>query len=111
MSEEKKASEKLLERMDKLETNLKTLIEANKPLQPTPHAPEVSLTPSKDEAEAPKSHATVEEMLACKDCGKEARERILTPLHGQKIVKCKGCGSHVGEKEEKCPSCGSTSAE
>jgi rubrerythrin len=66
--------------------------------------------PKQDEAEA-KAHKSVKEMLECKDCGKEARELILTPLQGQKIVKCKGCGVHVGENEAKCPSCGSTSAE
>ena len=108
MSEEKKTSEKLLERIDKLETNLKTLIESKSSVQASIPVP--APTPKENEEQA-KGHSTVKEMLECKDCGKEAREIILNPLHGQKIVKCKGCGSHVGEQEPKCPTCGSTEAE
>ena len=107
-TEEKKASQIILERMDKMETSLKTLIESQKP-QATESQP--APTPKENEEQAKPSHDSVESMLNCPECGKKARETVLAPLHGQKIVKCKKCGTHVGEKTEKCPSCGNSEAE
>jgi rubrerythrin len=107
-TEEKKASDKILDRINQLETNMKTLIEAKQP----PQTADLPVAAARENAPTQeKGHSTVKEMLECKDCGKEARETILTPLQGQRIVKCKGCGTHVGENEAKCPSCGSSEAE
>jgi len=109
--EEKKASELILERIEKLE---KTLLEKKEAA-----APPAEIVKPADPSEPAKGHKDLKELVDCPDCYPEI-ERLVTPkilkkygesLKGQETVKCKGCGLHVRREEKNCPSCGSSEAE
>ena len=106
MPEEKKASEKILERMDKLETTLKTLIEKKE-------------TPKGESSEpAEHKHWSAQELLTsnCPECKTEIEK--IGKIYMQKTLKerknlpyiCAECGTPVKKEEEKCPTCGGTEA-
>jgi rubrerythrin len=125
MSEEKKASDKILERMEKLETTLKTLIESHS-APPIPESkPQPTPQPQHVEVEAKPAHQSIEEMAECKDCYPKMKHEVVK-RDGEQIGKdymkktlkerkdfplvCKECGTRVRKEEENCPTCGSTEA-
>lgn len=97
---------------------LRSAIEAASKItaQPTVQQSIAPISSLKDEAEPTHlSDEDIERMLACPECFPKVKKHILAryanELKGKEVVKCKGCGLSVSKTEEKCPSCGGTSAE
>ncbi len=96
---ERKLSDILKERIDKIETENKalkttlTLMEA-KISEPKPKIEE------KPEAGVPDSEVShLGHVLGCKDCNKELKTSL------KDLVECEGCGSIVRKSEPGCPFC------
>lgn len=106
---EKKASEKILEKLTTMEKTLTSRIEKLE-TQPKPE------TKAKTEPEAHK-HFKVEDFNDdCPDCQKVkekiGREHMKKAMIERKDLdhECVDCGTHVREEEEECPTCGGKEA-
>jgi len=127
MTEEKKASEKILERMDTLETTLRTLIE-RRPPQNLPSEKESAenawehvhvcptCKPKLDKEKEEYAEERVKKVAAeSKDLQQKEKEEYAKE-HVKKVAaeskdlqyECVGCGTHFEKGKKECPNCRGT---